>query len=113
MEYDGRMVTPDKRKGKIVLMTNEAEQLMHFQWHDRESNETVIDLIVINDAYFEKIEKCKTGRVYLLRFTSSEKKLFFWMQEPKTEGDEELIKKFNEAIDAKIPEKKPAGGAAA
>merc|ERR1719353_1192958 len=84
---------------------------MHFQWMEREKNETAIDLIVINDAYLEKIEKCKDGRVYLLRFTSSEKKLFFWMQEPKAEKDAELVKTFNEAIGAEIPEKgapKPA-----
>jgi len=115
MDWDGRMVTADKRKGKIVLMTVEDEQLMHFQWHDRDKNETAVDLIVINDAYLEKIEKCKTGRVYLLRFTSSNKKLFFWMQEPKTDKDEELMKKFNETIGATIPEKgaaKPAAGAA-
>mmetsp|Transcript_105792 Transcript_105792/g.183913 ORF Transcript_105792/g.183913 Transcript_105792/m.183913 type:complete len:309 (-) Transcript_105792:79-1005(-) len=115
MEWNGRMVTPDKRKGKIVLMTAEEEQLMHFQWYDREKNELAIDLIVINDAYLEKIEKCTTGRVYLLRFTSSDKKLFFWMQEPKNEKDEEFIKTFNETIGAKIPEKgaAPAAPAAA
>merc|ERR1719456_1967966 len=79
---------------------------MHFQWMDREKNETAVDLIVVNDAYLEKIEKCKTGRVYLLRFTSSEKKLFFWMQEPKTDKDDEFFKSFNEATGAVIPDKK-------
>lgn len=117
LEWDGRMVTPDKRKGKIVLYTSEEEQLTHFQWRDREKNEDiVVDLIVINDAYLEKIEKCTTGRVYILRFTSSDKKLFFWMQEPKEDKDAELVKKFNEAIGAKIPEKgapKPAAAPAA
>jgi len=116
MEWDGKKVTPDKRKGKIVLFTSEEETLTHLQWIDREKNEIADDLIVVNDAYFEKIEKVKDGRVYLLRFTSSDKKMFFWMQEPKTEGDEELIKKANEAIGATIPEKKSGGassGAAA
>jgi len=118
MDWDGRMVTADKRKGKIILTTSEEEQLTHFQWFDREKNETAVDLIVINDAYLEKIEQCKTGRVYLLRFTSSNKKLFFWMQEPKSDKDDEFVTKFNEAIGAKIPEKgapKPAAatGAAA
>merc|ERR1740121_225604 len=78
---------------------------MHLQWHDREKSEVVTDLIVINDAYFQKIEKCTTGRVYILRFTSSDKKMFFWMQEPKEDGDKELMKKFNEAVGATIPEK--------
>merc|ERR1719265_358564 len=88
---------------------------MHFQWYDREKNEAVTDLIVINDAYLERIEKCTTGRVYLLRFTSSDKKMFFWMQEPKTDKDDELVKTFNETIGAKIPEKgaAPAAPAAA
>lgn len=103
MDYDGKKVTADKRKGKIVLFTSEEEQLTHFQWWDREKNEVSLDLIVINDAYFERIEKCTTGRVYLLRFTSSDKKLFFWMQEPKTDADQELMKKFNEAIGATVP----------
>jgi len=107
LDWNGRMVTADKRKGKIVLYTSEDEQLTHFQWMDRDKNETVNDLIVINDAYFERVVKCTTGRVYILRFTSSDKKLFFWMQEPKEDGDAELIKKFNEAIGATIPEKKP------
>merc|ERR1719330_1019461 len=86
---------------------------MHFQWHDREKSEVVHDLIVINDAYFEKIEKCTTGRVYVLRFTSSDKKMLFWMQEPKDDSDTDLIKKFNEAVGATIPAKTAGGGAAA
>jgi len=106
-DWDGRTITPDKRKGKVVLYTSEQEQLMHFQWHDREKGELVTDLIVVNDAYFEKIEKCTTGRVYILRFTSSTKKLFFWMQEPQEQGDWNIIHKFNEAVGATLPERRP------
>merc|ERR1719253_1930759 len=115
MDWDGKMVTAKKEKGKVILMTSEDEQLMHFQWIDREKNEVVTDLIVINDAYLEEIKQCKTGRVYLLRFTSSEKKLFFWMQEPKADKDADLVKTFNETIGATIPDKKapkPASAAA-
>jgi len=113
MDWDGRMVTADKRKGKIVLYTSEEDTLTHFQWWDREKNEAVTDLIVINDAYLERIEKCKTGRAYILRFTSSDKKMFFWMQEPKDDKDDENVKKFNEAIGATIPEKKAGSAPAA
>mmetsp|Transcript_90150 Transcript_90150/g.173475 ORF Transcript_90150/g.173475 Transcript_90150/m.173475 type:complete len:303 (-) Transcript_90150:35-943(-) len=116
LDWDGRMVTADKRKGKVVLVTSEDDQLMHFQWHDREKNEVALDLIVINDAYFEQIDKCKDGRVYLLRFTSSDKKHFFWMQEPKDDNDADLIKRFNENVGAKIIDSgatAPASGGAA
>jgi len=112
MDWDGRMVTPDKRKGKIILYTSEEDQLTHFQWMDRDKNEVVTDLIVINDAYLERIQKCTSGRAYILRFTSSDKKMFFWMQEPSTDKDDENVKKFNEAVGATIPEK-PANAAAA
>jgi hypothetical protein len=113
-EYDGvRKVTPDKRKGRLVLLTEESEQLMHVQWIDREKNEIVHDIIVINDVYLERIDKCKTGktingRVYLLRFTSNKRKIFFWMQEPDESMDAERIKKFNETVGAKVPESKNA-----
>jgi len=112
MTYDGRMVTPDVRKGKLVLLNGE-DSLMHLQWWDRTKTPMNMedDLIVINDAYFERIPKCTTGRVYLLRFTSSDKKMFFWMQEPKEENDKDLINKANEAIGATIPDK-PAGAGA-
>jgi len=109
-EYDGRIVTADKRKGKMVLVTSSEDQLLHVQWYDREKNEQPkLDQIVIADAYLEKIDACKTGRVYLLRSTSHDLKRFFWMQEPKAEGDAELIKKFNEKIGCPIPEKSGSG----
>lgn len=34
-----------------------------------------------------RIQKCTSGRAYILRFTSSDKKMFFWMQEPSTDKD--------------------------
>lgn len=113
MDWDGRMVTADKRKGKVLLYTSEEDQLTHFQWMDRDKNEVVTDLIVINDAYLERIQKCTTGRAYILRFTSSDKKMFFWMQEPNGDKDEERVKTFNDAVGATIPEKGTAGPASA
>merc|ERR1712232_672078 len=97
--------------GKIMLFTSEEDQLMHFQWHDREKNEMSLDLIFFNNAYFTKVDKCKTGRVFLLHFEDN--KHFFWMQEPKEDADAELIKRFNDAVGAKIPEKGASGASAA
>lgn len=44
------------------------------------------------------VEECTTGRVYLLKFKSSDQKLFFWMQNKKDDQDEELIAKVNRLI---------------
>jgi hypothetical protein len=38
------------------------------------------------------------GRVYILKWRSNARKLFFWMQEPKEDKDEEWCKKINELV---------------
>lgn len=39
------------------------------------------DLIIFpDDCEFKHVPQCKTGRVYLLRFKSSNKKFFVWLQ---------------------------------
>jgi len=50
------------------------------------------------DADFKHVPQCTTGRVYVLHFTSSQRKLFFWLQEPKTDKDEENCTKINSYI---------------
>lgn len=39
------------------------------------------DLIIFpDDVEFKHVPQCTTGRVYVLKFKSSQRKLFFWMQ---------------------------------
>lgn len=102
MDWDGRLVTADKRKGKLALV-KDGEDLHHVTWTDRATNEEIDNWVVVEDAYLEKVNKCTTGRVYVLKYLSSKIRLFFWMQEPKEDDDHELVKKFNDAIGAEIP----------
>jgi len=44
------------------------------------------------------VRQCTTGRVYLLEFKASSRKLFFWMQEPSDSKDEENTNKINQHI---------------
>lgn len=112
MDWDGRMVTPDKRKGKLSLL-KDGEDLHHVTWTDRDKNEKIDDWVVVQDAYLERVQKCTTGRVYVLKYLSSKIRLFFWMQEPKDDKDEEMIKKFNDGIGAEIPAKAVAANTGA
>ncbi|CAD7929869.1 unnamed protein product [Amoebophrya sp. A25] len=112
MDWDGKMVTPDKRKGKLQLI-KDAEGLHHVLWWDREKNEKIDDYVVVEDAYLQKVNKCTTGRVYILKYTSSSVRVFFWMQEPKDDKDVDMIKRFNDAIGADIPAPPPAAAASA
>lgn len=113
MEWDGKMVTPDKRKGKLSLMQDGTEDMAHVVWTDREKNTKDGEWVIVKDAYLERVGKCTTGRVYVLKYLSSKIRLFFWMQEPKEDADAELIKKFNDGIGAEIPKKAAVANSAA
>lgn len=97
----GKMVIPDKRKGKIELAQSPDDQLMHFRWKDRSTGQVETDLIIFPDeAVFKKVKQCTTGRVFLLEWKSTERRLFFWMQEPSDEKDAELCEKVNKALNS-------------
>lgn len=98
MSLNGSLVTPDKRKG-MVMVEQGDDQLMHFKWKDRTSGNVEDDLIIFpDDVEFKKVPQCTTGRVFLLKFKADTRKLFFWMQEPKTDKDEEFCKKVNDFL---------------
>ncbi|XP_033152614.1 proteasomal ubiquitin receptor ADRM1 homolog isoform X1 [Drosophila mauritiana] len=98
MNMVGKMVHPDPRKG-LVYMTQSDDGLMHFCWKDRTSGKVEDDLIVFPDDFeYKRVDQCKTGRVYVLKFKSSTRRMFFWMQEPKTDKDDEQCRRINELL---------------
>jgi len=93
-----KMVSPDKRKGMLSVLQAD-DQLMHLQWKDRGTGTVEDDLIIFpDDVEFKAVAACTTGRVFVLKFKTSNKRMFFWMQEPKADKDEELCKKVNENL---------------
>uniref|UniRef100_D3TM82 Proteasomal ubiquitin receptor ADRM1 homolog n=1 Tax=Glossina morsitans morsitans TaxID=37546 RepID=D3TM82_GLOMM len=98
MNLVGKMVHPDTRKG-LVYMTQGDDGLMHFCWKDRTTGKVEDDLIVFPDDFeYKRVEQCKTGRVYVLKFKTSSRRMFFWMQEPKSDKDEEYCRRVNELL---------------
>ena len=98
MTLKGRMVHPDKRKGLLYVYQGE-DSLMHFCWKDRTTGEVEDDLLIFpDDCEFVRVNECTTGRVYVLKFKSFSKKYFFWMQEPKSEKDDDYCRRINEAL---------------
>ncbi|XP_057980408.1 26S proteasome regulatory subunit RPN13 isoform X8 [Malania oleifera] len=91
---EGKRVVPDTRKGLVRIARGE-EGLVHFQWLDRIQNVVDDDQIVFPDeAVFEKVDQA-SGRVYILKFNTDDRKFFFWMQEPKADGDAQLCDSVN------------------
>ncbi|KAH6798000.1 regulatory particle non-ATPase 13 [Perilla frutescens var. hirtella] len=94
MLMDGARVIPDSRKGLVRIGRGE-EGLVHLQWLDRSVNIVEDDQIVFPDeAVFEKVNQ-SSGRVYILKFRTDDRKFFFWMQEPKAESDTQLCNSVN------------------
>ncbi|KAJ1813568.1 hypothetical protein LPJ75_003128, partial [Coemansia sp. RSA 2598] len=87
-------VRPDTRKGICYIKRNDDGMPVFF-WRDRETNTTEEELIVVpGDVTLEKVQQT-SGRVYVLKFKSSSKRDFFWMQEEDAEGDRAVIRKAN------------------
>jgi 26S proteasome regulatory subunit N13 len=98
MIMKGKMVHPDNRKGQLYVYQSD-DSLMHFCWKDRSTGIVEDDLIIFpDDCEFKHVSQCKTGRVYLLKFKSSSRKFFFWLQDLKTDKDEEHCRKINEVL---------------
>ncbi|PSN44288.1 Proteasomal ubiquitin receptor ADRM1 [Blattella germanica] len=98
MTLKGKMVHPDKRKGLLYVYQSD-DSLMHFCWKDRQTGTVEDDLIIFpDDCEFKRVAQCTTGRVYVLKFKSSSRKFFFWLQEPKTDKDDENCRRINEVL---------------
>lgn len=98
MNLKGRTVYPDKRKGLLYVYQSD-DSLMHFCWQDRSTGVVEDDLIIFpDDCEYVKVPQCTTGRVYLLKFKSSNRRFFFWLQEPSADKDEEKCKLINKCL---------------
>merc|ERR1719216_696675 len=101
MDESSKIVTADKKRGKIKLLKDERG-LLKFQWWNRISNQKELDLTVFpSSAKWERIKECTDGRVYILRMTGTNRKHFFWMQEPDEEKDEEYATNINKLCEGK------------
>ena len=100
MMDENNIVTAQPHRGKIKFYKSE-EGLLHLEWRNRLTNASDLDIILFpNCAKWQKIEQCKDGRVYLLKFMDSNRREFFWMQEPSNEKDQETEQHINKLLSA-------------
>jgi len=74
----------------------QSDDLRHFSWKERTATDNDLDLIIFpEESTFHKIDKCTTGKVYLLELKQTSQRFFFWLQEPESS-------KISEGLEAKI-----------
>jgi hypothetical protein len=102
------VVRSDSRKG-CVRVTRAEDGLVHFQWYDRTTGAVEEDLIVFPaESNWKRVAACRTGRVFVLTFASSDLQLFFWMQEPRPGVDARLAQRVRNALECRALDD-PAG----
>ncbi|KAG6917461.1 hypothetical protein DXG01_002438 [Tephrocybe rancida] len=82
-------------KGAIVL-TNGDDGLLHFIWKNRTTGNVEEDLILFpSDATFVKVPQAGSGRVYVLKFSSSDQRHF----DASSARDDEFVDNTNGLLD--------------
>ncbi|CDW81082.1 regulatory particle non-atpase 13 [Stylonychia lemnae] len=88
MTFDGKMVKPDRRRGIIKIVADQSG-MKQFQLLDADTKTQIESFYVFpGDAKFEKVKQSK-DRVYLLEFSSTSQRHFYWMQEADKDKDQE------------------------
>ncbi|KAJ8080681.1 hypothetical protein PM082_017515 [Marasmius tenuissimus] len=82
-------VDPSPTKGAVIL-TKGDDDLLHFIWKNRETNVIDEDLILFpTDATFTKVSQ-SAGRVYVLKFSSSDQRHFVSLQGNSTASQSDI-----------------------
>ncbi|WMV37026.1 hypothetical protein MTR67_030411 [Solanum verrucosum] len=77
---------PPRGSGKVcVHSTLPRPHLVGFHWDQ---------IVFPEEAVFEKVNQ-SSGRVYILKFCTDDRRLFFWMQEPAADNDAQLCSSVN------------------
>lgn len=120
-DYDEstKTVTPRAGAGKIIVTRDPEESYLYFSWEPRDGFKPPSDfspldsyVLIPGDAEWVHIKQCTTGRVFALKFQSSEKREFFWMQSRTdasdkqagslSEHDKEILSTFEKLLDEEV-----------
>ncbi|KAG8849055.1 hypothetical protein FRB96_000955 [Tulasnella sp. 330] len=92
-------VDPSPAKGLVSIAPGQDDGLLHLYWVNRETSNVEEDLILFpGDASLVPVSEVPGGRTYVLKFTSSDQRLFFWMQDLDGSKDAEIVTKVNTAL---------------
>lgn len=93
-------VDPSPTKGLITLEWQ--DDLLSFGWRSREGGSEDSDdeyILFPGDCNFQKVESDPSGHTYVLKFSSSDQRLFFWFQDANEDKHELDCFNINSIID--------------
>eukprot|EP01119_Soliformovum_irregulare_P007362 TRINITY_DN19769_c0_g1_i1.p1 TRINITY_DN19769_c0_g1~~TRINITY_DN19769_c0_g1_i1.p1 ORF type:complete len:303 (-),score=68.03 TRINITY_DN19769_c0_g1_i1:36-944(-) len=90
-------LVPDKRKGLIQLVQS-SDQLMHFIWKDRTTGLAEEDSTIFPEETVFRRVKQTNGRIFVLEFKDTSRRMFFWAQEGATDKDDAFAEKVNHLL---------------
>ncbi|KAG8345425.1 putative Proteasome complex subunit Rpn13 ubiquitin receptor [Trypanosoma vivax] len=94
MLFEDGKVVPDRRRGTLSFYKEANE--VKIIWTSGGTTERFT--LPRGQVKFSKVEKCKTGRVLLFEFETTQPPLFFWIQEKSTENDSTYISTIQELV---------------
>ncbi|EGG21217.1 adhesion regulating molecule family protein [Cavenderia fasciculata] len=106
-QLENKQITSHGEKGSLKFEL--ADELIVVTWTSREEKGGSEDqqfYSVPGELEFIKVKSCADGRMYYLKFTSSDQKEFFWLQESDPADDtklEETIKQIISGEDEEVP----------
>jgi len=120
MHFDEKtkLVTPQSQKGLLYVVRSKEDEWIHLCWEQRgpsiaDSKKKFLDnlsdvdwLCFENDVNIKLIKQLPDHRVFFIKFTATNERIFFWMQHTDTEKDEELIKNVDKSLNNPVAKKK-------
>jgi len=83
-----------------ITITEGDDGLVHFNWINRQTRTPELDLIIFpSDASFVRVNQSPGGRMYVLKFSSSDQRYFFWFQDPHVGAFESYARNINGLLD--------------
>lgn len=84
-------VEADTRKGCAYLYQATGDYSVHFCWFDRRTGLIEDNFVLVpREAEFKPVTQCKSGRVYVLKLSTPQRRFFLWMQEPNASNDAQI-----------------------
>ncbi|CEF71106.1 Proteasomal ubiquitin receptor ADRM1 [Strongyloides ratti] len=93
-----RKVTAEETKG-IAFIKKSFDQLTHFCWMNSEKNIVIDDFIIFpGETEFKEVSECFDGRVFMLKFKSTNERKLYWFQESDRSKGDKIVRRVNKLL---------------